>query len=155
MLRNLAASVILFEKVETTEAKAKEIKKLVDRTITIGKKKTLAARRELQGQFFDNNVVDKVFDVLVDRFADRNSGYTRLLRTGVRHGDGAARIMVTLIADEKAVAEPKKTKKAAQTDEHVGHDHDHSHDHAGHDHTHHAATEEVAEVEAKESDDAK
>ncbi len=115
MLRNLAASVILFEKVETTEAKAKEVKIVVERALTIAKKNTLAARRSLLALFFDTNVVDKIFDVLVERYADRPSGYTRLLRIGNRFGDNADKFMITLINDKPAAEEPKKAAKAAKS----------------------------------------
>jgi large subunit ribosomal protein L17 len=112
MLRNLAASVILFEKVETTEAKGKEIKRMIDRTITIAKKNTLAARRQLLGLYFDKNVVDKLFDVLVARFADRPSGYTRVLRLGNRVGDNASKVVVMFV--EGVTAEAKAEKPAAK-----------------------------------------
>lgn len=112
MLRNLAASVILYEKVETTEAKGKEIKKMIDRTVNIAKKNTLAARRELIGLYFDNNVVDKLFDVLVKRLSDRNSGYTRVLKLGNRAGDNAGKVLVTFV--EGIQDQPKTEKKAAK-----------------------------------------
>lgn len=104
MLRNLAASAILYEKVETTAAKAKEVKRIVDQSINLAKKNNLAARRRLLGQYFDAKVVAKLFEVLIDRFADRSSGYTRLLRIAPRLGDGAEQILIMLIA---AKAEPK------------------------------------------------
>lgn len=112
MLRNLAASVILFEKIETTEAKGKEIKRMIDRTITIAKKGTLAARRELLGLYFDKNVVDKLFDVLVARFSDRPSGYTRVLRLGNRVGDNASKVVVMFV--EGVTAEAKAEKPVAK-----------------------------------------
>ncbi len=97
MLRNLAASVILYEKVETTEAKAKEIKKVVERAITTAKKNTLAARRSIEADFFDSNVTKKLFEVLIARYGDRTSGYTRVIKTGYRHGDGSLKAMITLV----------------------------------------------------------
>ena len=114
MLYNLAGSVILYERVQTTEAKAKEIKSLVDKSITLAKKNSLAARRELLGMYFDSNVVAKLFEVLIKRFSDRSSGYTRVIHTGVRHGDGADRAMITLIPEAKVEgpAKPKTATKA-------------------------------------------
>jgi large subunit ribosomal protein L17 len=113
MLRNLAASLILYEKVETTEAKAKEIKKLVDRSITLAKKNTLAARRQLDSIYFDSNVVKKLFEVLNARFTDRTSGFTQSVRLGNRLGDGAETMLVTLIADTKPVKDSKEAKEKA------------------------------------------
>lgn len=115
MLRNLAASVILYEKVETTEAKAKEIKKMVETSITAAKKNTLAARRQLEALYFDSAVVTKLMEVLAPRFAERAGGYTRALRTGVRHGDGVARFMITLLPEEKTEAKKPAAKKKAET----------------------------------------
>lgn len=113
MLRNLAASVILFETVQTTEAKGKEIKRLVDHSITIAKKNTLAARRQLDSLYFDPNVAKKLVEVLAGRYADRPSGYTRLFKTGNRVGDNADRVMISLIAETtKPAEEPKKSVKA-------------------------------------------
>lgn len=116
MLRNLAASVILYEKVETTEAKGKEIKKLIDRSVNTAKKNTLAARRQLTGLYFDKNVVDKLFDVLVARLSDRNSGYTSVLRLGNRAGDNADKVLVTIVEGVKPVEEKKATKKTEKTE---------------------------------------
>lgn len=113
MLRNLAASVILFEKVETTEAKAKEIRRMIDRSITVAKKNTLASRRELESLYFDKNVAKKLVEVLAPRYTDRPSGYTRLLKLGQRAGDGVDKALLLLIPDTKADA--KAEAKAAKT----------------------------------------
>lgn len=118
MLRNLAGSVMLYEKVETTTAKAKEVKRLVDRSINLAKKDNLAARRWLLGQYFDTNVVAKLFEVLIKRFADRSSGYTRLIRMTPRLGDAADRTLIMLIPEIKSDAksihsEQPPTDKAA------------------------------------------
>lgn len=106
MLRNLAASVILEERVHTTEAKAKEVKKMIESSITTAKKKTVAARRQLAGLYFQTAVVDKLMDSLADRYTARNSGYTRALRVGVRKGDSADQFMVALIPAEKPIEKP-------------------------------------------------
>lgn len=122
MLRNLAASVILHEKVETTEAKAKEIKKLVDTSITTAKKQTLAARRQLEALFFDSAVAEKLYEDLAKRFATRPGGYTQTFKTGVRHGDGVSKMLVTLIAPdqkEEVTKAPAKAKKTVKADEAV------------------------------------
>lgn len=116
MFRNLAASLILYESVETTEAKAKAVKSLVDKSITMAKKNSLAARRQLLADYFDDNVVRKLFEVLVVRYAQRTSGYSRILKTGNRRGDGAPRSMVTLIPELKK-AEPVAKVKAKPNEE--------------------------------------
>lgn len=119
MLRNLLASLVLHEKVETTEAKAKEIKKLIDTSITTAKKQTVAARRELEGLLFDSSAAEKLMTDLAPRYAGRPSGYSRSFRTGVRKGDGEARMLVTLIPAEKKVeiASAKTEKIEGQADQ--------------------------------------
>lgn len=89
LLSNLLTSLILFEKVKTTEAKAKAIKPLADKVITLAKKKTLVSKRELIAMLQDKKAVKKLLDVYVPRFASRTSGYTRIVKLGVRKGDGA------------------------------------------------------------------
>ncbi len=89
LLLSLATSLVLFEKVKTTEAKAKAIKPLADKLITLAKKKTLVSKRELNALMLDKKAVKKLIEVYVPRFADRTSGYTRVVKLGVRKGDGA------------------------------------------------------------------
>lgn len=117
MLRNLAASVILYESLETTEAKAKEVRKVVDKSIILAKKNTLHTRRNLESLYFDRNVVTKLFEVLRLRYVHRPSGFTRILRVGNRHGDNASKTLITLIPEVKPTTkespeEQEKTKKA-------------------------------------------
>ena len=88
MLRNLATSVIMYGKVETTEAKAKDMRSVVDELITLGKKGDLAARR--QAAAFVRNVV-------AAKYADRKGGYTRVVKTGVRRGDAAPMAYIELV----------------------------------------------------------
>ncbi|MCR5230164.1 MAG: 50S ribosomal protein L17 [Solobacterium sp.] len=104
MLRNLATSVILYGKVETTEAKAKDMRSIVDELITLGKKGDLAARR--QAAAYLRNVVDektkktvlqKLFDEVAPKYADRNGGYTRVVKTGTRRGDAAPMAFIELV----------------------------------------------------------
>lgn len=117
MLRNLAASVLLYEKVETTQAKAKEVRTLIDRSINTAKKNTLAARRDLEGLYFDSNVVKKLFEVLANRFTDRNSGYSRVMRTGNRHGDNAPTSIIMLIQEEKAAKTAQQINTSKKKEE--------------------------------------
>ena len=105
MLRNLATSVILYGKVETTEAKAKDLRSVVDELITLGKKGDLAARRQAAA-YIRNVVVDeetqqtvlqKLFDEVAPKYADRNGGYTRVIKTGTRRGDAAPMAFIELV----------------------------------------------------------
>lgn len=97
LLRNLAASVILYEKVETTEAKAKAVKSLVEKAITSGKKPTLASRRKLLSFFYTDHPVKKIFEVLGPRYQNRAGGYTRIIKIGARKNDGAEMVLIELV----------------------------------------------------------
>ena len=97
LLRNLATSLVLYEKIETTEAKAKEIKGIIDRLITIGKTKDLAARRRLFRYLLHKNAVEKILRELSDKYASRNSGFTRILHLGNRAGDAAPMARIELV----------------------------------------------------------
>lgn len=89
MLRNLTTSVVLHERVDTTVQKAKEIRSLVEKMITLGKRGDLHARRTAASYLFDDAAVAKLFGDLAGRFKTRNGGYTRILKRGVRVGDSA------------------------------------------------------------------
>lgn len=89
MLRDLATSVIVYEKVRTTFVKAKTVRPVVERLITKAKKGDLAARRQLIAYFTTDQPVNKLMDVLGPRFIDRKGGYTRITKLGTRQGDAA------------------------------------------------------------------
>lgn len=89
LLRNLATSVILYEKVQTTQAKAKAVRPIVERLITTAKKNDLTARRQLLAVLYHKNAVKKALEVLGPRYKDRQGGYTRITKIGQRQGDGA------------------------------------------------------------------
>ena len=89
MFRNLVTDLLRYEKVTTTEAKAKEIQGMAEEIITLGKRGDLHARRQALAFVYDEKVVDKTFSALKERFAERRGGYTRLTRLGTRVGDGA------------------------------------------------------------------
>src|SRR5437773_10702410 len=89
MLRNLTLSVLRYEKVKTTEAKAKTIRRFVDKMINLGKDNTLASRRAALAWLPEKEIVEKVFSDLAPRFPNRHSGYTRLVHLAPRHGDSA------------------------------------------------------------------
>lgn len=97
MLRNMAASLIIYEKVETTLAKAKVLQPIVEKLITSSKGKTLPARRNAAAVLPVKNAQKKLFEVLADKYADQKGGYTRIVKTGERQGDGAQMARVELI----------------------------------------------------------
>ncbi len=97
LLKNLACSVILYEKVKTTEAKAKEVKPIVEKLINIGKKKDLTARRRLLAYLPEENAVSKVIEELSSKYKDKNSGYLKIYRLGPRKGDAANMVIIQLI----------------------------------------------------------
>jgi large subunit ribosomal protein L17 len=97
MLRNLAASIVLHEKVKTTEAKAKAVRPLVEKAITTGKNSTLASRRQLLKFFYTELPVNKILDVLGPRYATRPGGYTRIVKIGHRKNDGADMVQIELV----------------------------------------------------------
>lgn len=97
MLRNLASSILIYEKVKTTEAKAKVVRTLVERSITWAKQGDLAARRQLIASLPQVNAVKKAMDVLGQRYKDREGGYTRITKLGARQGDGAKIVQIELV----------------------------------------------------------
>ncbi|MBM3517049.1 MAG: 50S ribosomal protein L17 [Alphaproteobacteria bacterium] len=96
MLANLAASVLKHEQVTTTVPKAKDVRGIVDKLITLGKRGGLHARRQAIAFLGDGMVVDKLFETLAPRYADRRGGYTRVLRAGFRYGDAAPMAVIEL-----------------------------------------------------------
>lgn len=94
LLRNLVTSLVLQGRIETTEAKAKTIKPLADKMVTLGKRGDLHARRQAATYLMQPNAVQKLFDEVAPKYADRNGGYTRILKTGVRRGDAAPMAIV-------------------------------------------------------------
>lgn len=97
MLRNLAASIILYEKVTTTQAKAKAVRPFVEKAITVGKKPTLASRRQLLALFYTDHPVKKILEVLSPRYEKRAGGYTRIIKVGPRKNDGADMVNIELV----------------------------------------------------------
>jgi len=105
MMRNLATSVIMYGRVETTYAKAMDMRSVVDELITLGKKGDLSARRQAAAYIRDvyadeksrQTVLKKLFDEVAPKYANRNGGYTRVTKTGVRRGDAAPMAIIELI----------------------------------------------------------
>ncbi len=97
LYRNLIADLLHYERIVTTEAKAKEIRGLADRVITLGKAGNLHARRQALAVVSEKKVVDKTFGDLASRYANRSGGYTRVLKLGARPGDGAPMAIIELV----------------------------------------------------------
>lgn len=117
MMRNMVTSLIEYERVETTLAKAKQLKSLADQMVTLGKQGTLHSRRRALATVRKKSAVYKLFKELATRFKDRAGGYTRVIKLGFRHGDGAPMAIVEYLGfAPKAISggeEAKKTKSAA------------------------------------------
>ena len=97
MYRNLVTDLLGYEKITTTEAKAKEVRSLAERIITLGKKGGLHSHRQALSFVLDEKVVDKVFSELAPRYTERPGGYTRITKLGPRLGDGAAMVQLELV----------------------------------------------------------
>lgn len=113
LYRNMVTSLLEHERIQTTDAKAKEVRRVAERMITLGKRGTLHARRRAMRIIRRREVTAKVFDELADRYRDRHGGYTRVLKLGIRKGDAAPVSIVELVqAGEvaKTVAEPAEKK---------------------------------------------
>ena len=108
MLRNMSVSLLRHEEIRTTLPKAKELRRVVEPMITLGKKASLANRRLAFDRLRDRGIVEKLFDDLGPRFAKRNGGYLRILKAGFRNGDNApmALVMLTEQAAEAPAAQP-------------------------------------------------
>jgi large subunit ribosomal protein L17 len=101
LMRNLITALLREEKIRTTDPKAKELRRWVDRVITLGKQGTLHARRQVLSIVQDKAVVRKLFDTIGPRFKDRPGGYTRIVKIGIRRGDAAQMSVIELVASEK------------------------------------------------------
>ncbi len=97
MYRNLVTDLLGYEKITTTEAKAKEVRGLAEKMITLGKGGGLNSRRQALSFIIDKKVAEKVFTELAPRYAERPGGYTRITKLGPRLGDGAAMVQLELI----------------------------------------------------------
>jgi large subunit ribosomal protein L17 len=113
LFRNMVTSLLEHEKIETTDAKAKELRKVADRMITWGKRGDLHARRLSRSVITSNKVVQKLFSDLAPRFKDREGGYTRIIKVGRRKGDNAPVSIIELTA-QREVKAPAKGKKPAK-----------------------------------------
>ncbi|MBK8065453.1 MAG: 50S ribosomal protein L17 [Betaproteobacteria bacterium] len=115
MFRNMAVSLLRHETINTTLPKAKELRRIVEPMITLGKAPTLANRRLAFDRLRDRDIVTKLFEQLGPRYATRNGGYLRILKNGFRKGDNAPMALIMLMDQPEQVAEakPVEEKKAA------------------------------------------
>ena len=97
MLRNLVTSLLLNDRIVTTETRAKEVKSLADKMITLARKGDLPARRRALAYIYDEFVVKKLFHDLGPRYSERPGGYTRIVKVGHRRGDGAPLVVLELV----------------------------------------------------------
>jgi large subunit ribosomal protein L17 len=135
LLRNLSTALFERERIQTTLMKAKELRPFAERLVTLSKRESLHARRQVLRHIHDRDVVAKLFETLSARFAQRPGGYTRILKLGPRRGDNAEMAIIELVGSEpaakkKADGKGRKGKAAAHDHEH---DHAHDHDHDEHD----------------------
>ena len=118
MLENLAVALFKHEQIETTLPKAKELRPVAEKLITLGKRGDLHARRQALAALQDRKITAKLFDVLAKRYADRKGGYTRVLKAGFRFGDAAPAAIIELIdRDVAAKGLDSGPKQNAQQDE--------------------------------------
>ena len=114
LFRNIVTSLLDHERIETTEAKAKEIRGFTDRMITLGKEGTLPARRRALAFLRSKDVVSKLFADVAGRFKDRRGGYTRIVKTRRRIGDGGEMVAIELVSRPEAPAAQKSSSSPAQ-----------------------------------------
>lgn len=117
LFRNLVTSLLDHERIETTEAKAKEIRGFTDRMITLGKDGTLPARRRALAFLRTKAVVSKLFSDVAGRFKDRQGGYTRIIKTRRRIGDGGEMVAIELVSRAETAASKKSPNPSVQPTE--------------------------------------
>jgi len=117
MLSNMAVSLLTHEQITTTLPKAKEIRRVADRMVTLGKRGDLHARRQAAAYLRDDAAVAKLFSTLAERFKERPGGYTRVLKAGFRHGDAAPMAIVELVdRDPEAKGAADRARVAAESE---------------------------------------
>jgi large subunit ribosomal protein L17 len=121
MIRNMVTSLLKHERIKTTKTRAKEVRRYAEKMITLAKKETLAAKRDVLGFVREREVVNKLFKTLIYRYSQRKGGYTRILKLGYRAGDGADMVFLELVdrpteekTTETTVDKKKKPKSLRQ-----------------------------------------
>jgi large subunit ribosomal protein L17 len=117
LFRNLVLSLVRYERIKTTDAKAKELRRYADRMVTLGKRGDLAARRLAYNFMQSRDAVKKLFDEIAPRFKDRAGGYTRVVKFGMRRGDAAPLSIIEFTSNENAEAKTPRKKRAVRRDE--------------------------------------
>ena len=115
LMSNMAMSLFLHRVIKTTDAKAKALKPVVDKIISTAKEDTLHSKRQVAKTIKQKDVFKKLFSEIVPQFSDRDSGFTRVVKLGVRRGDGAPMSVVELLTEKKVKETDKKDKKAKKT----------------------------------------
>jgi large subunit ribosomal protein L17 len=113
MFRNMAVALLKHEQITTTLAKAKELRPVAERLITLGKRGGLHARRLAHARLRDDRIVDKLFGALAERYRNRAGGYTRVLKAGTRYGDAASMAVIELV-DRDAAAKGQDSGRKPQ-----------------------------------------
>lgn len=117
MFANMAAALVQHEQISTTLPKAKELRSVVDKLVTLAKKGDLSSRRRAVSIMRDKDQVKKLFDVLADRYKERPGGYTRVLKAGYRYGDNAPMAVIELVdRDEEAKGKLDRERVAAEVE---------------------------------------
>ncbi|MBW2110451.1 MAG: 50S ribosomal protein L17 [Deltaproteobacteria bacterium] len=116
MLRNMVTSLFEQEQIVTTDAKAKAMRPLAEKMITLAKRGDLHARRQALAYMQDKGVVHKLFGDLKDRYLDRQGGYLRIVKKGFRRGDGAAVSVIQLLPSDEGMKSRKKKAKRSDTE---------------------------------------
>lgn len=117
MLRQQVTDLMTYGKLTTTVTRAKEIKPLADKMITLGKRNTLASRRQALAFMTKEDAVTRVFTILAPVYAERNGGYTRVVRLGARRGDAAEEAIIALVDEDKIAAADEEAEKARKEEE--------------------------------------
>ena len=114
LLRNLVTDLLEHGRLMTTLPKAKEVRPLAEKMITLGKRDNLHARRQVQSYLMRDGIAKTVFDTIAPRFADRNGGYSRIIKLGNRKGDGADMAIIELLGSELEVKKAERAEKAKE-----------------------------------------
>ena len=117
MLRQQVTDLMTYGKLTTTVTRAKEIKPLAEKMITLGKRNTLASRRQALAFMTKEDAVTRVFTILAPIYAERNGGYTRVVRLGARRGDAAEEAIIALVDEDKIAAADAEAEKARKEEE--------------------------------------
>jgi large subunit ribosomal protein L17 len=116
LLRNLVTSLLEHGRLMTTLPKAKEVRPLAERMITLGKRDNLSARRQVHSYLLKDATAQKVFSTIAPKFADRNGGYSRIIKLGNRKGDGADLAIIELLGSDLEAKKAERAKKAQEKD---------------------------------------